>query len=148
MSTVNTKYHDAKLWITHLNEYRALVALSDADQAFGTYARHCHDDDWKTYYFKKKYGTLDFNHLPPHAKAEREDRVQASNDALDLHCETYVDPAAMAAIRLVLTNAPDIDALETKIQIIKKHEFDNYTPMTVDPFAVITQDVARLRAAQ
>ena len=148
MTVTNTEYHDALLWTANLNEYRALVALRDADEEFGNYARHCHADDWKTYRFKQTNGTGNINHLPLHAQVEWESQVKSSNDALDLHCETYADPAVMAAIHLVLTNAPDVDALETKIQIIKKHELDNYTPMTVDPFSVITQDVARLRGAQ
>ena len=75
-------------------------------------------------------------------------QVQAINHALDEHCQTYVDPAVLAAVQLVRTIAPDMDAVETKIAVIKKHELDNDTRMVGDPFAIITQDVARLRGAQ
>lgn len=148
MSANNTEYHDAKLWITNLNEYRALVALRDADEAFGTYARHCDADDWKTYQFKQTYGTTDLRDLPPHGQVEWQAEVKAINDALDRHCKTYADPAVLAAVQLVRTIAPNIDAIETKIEIIKKHELDNDTRMIGDPFAIVTQDVARLRGAQ
>lgn len=148
MTHDNTEYHDAKLWINHLNEYRALVALREADEAFGNYARFCQADDWKTHQFKEFYGTTEMKRLPPHAQVEWQSQVKASNDALDRHCEEYADPAGYAAIQLIRTNAPDIAAVETKISIIKKHELDNDTRMVGDPFTIVTQDVARLRGAQ
>ena len=148
MTDNNTEYHDAKLWITNLNEYRALVALREADEAFGTYARFCHADDWKSHQFKEIYGTTEMKRLPPHAQVEWQSQVKASNDALDRHCEAYADPAGLAAVQLVRTNAPDIAAVETKISVIQKHELDNDTRMIGDPFAIVAQDVARLRGAQ
>lgn len=148
MTDNSTEYHDAKLWLANLNEYRALVALRDADEAFGTYARFCHADDWKTHQFKELYGTTEMKRLPPHAQVEWQSQVKASNDALDRHCGVYADPAGLAAIQLVRTNAPDIAAVETKIAIIKKHELDNDTRMVGDPFIIVARDVARLRGAQ
>ena len=148
MTVNNTEFHDTQLWTINLNEYRALIALRDADEAFGTYARHRDADDWKTYQFKQIYGTTDLREMPPYGQVEWQSQVKAINDALDVHCETYADPAGLAAIELVRTIAPDMDAVETKIGVIKKHELDNDTRMVGDPFAIITQDVARLRGAQ
>ena len=37
MTVNNTEYHDAQLWTANFNEYRALSALQDADEAFGNY---------------------------------------------------------------------------------------------------------------
>lgn len=148
MTDNTTQYHDAKLWISHLNEYRALVALRDADEAFGAYARNCEADDWKTHQIKEAYGTTELKKLPPHAQAEWQSQVKVINDALDRHCETYADPAVLAAVQVVRTFAPDFDAIETKIAIIKKHELDNDTRMVGDPFSIVTHDVARLRGAQ
>lgn len=148
MTASNTEFHDAQRWTTNLNGYRALMALRDADEAFGTYARKCVSDDWKAYQFEQTYGTTVQKNLPPHAQVELQSQVKASNDALEQHCQTYVDPAVMAAVQLIRTMAPSIDAVETKIAVIKKHELNNDTRMVGDPFLIITQDVARLRGAQ
>lgn len=148
MTVDTTKCYDAQLWSRNLTEYRALVALRDADAAFGSYARQCEADDWKSYRFKETYGTTELKKLSAQAQAEWQLQVQAINDALEEHCQTYVDPADLAAIQLVRTIAPDMDAVETKVAVIKKHELDNNTRMVGDPFTIITQDVARLRGAQ
>ncbi|WP_411291462.1 DUF6538 domain-containing protein [Sphingorhabdus sp.] len=131
---------------------RAFPALSPKEASIHAkatgYARHCEEDNSNEHLFKEKYGTLELIKLPPPAQLELQSQIKASNFALGEYCVAYADPATLAAIRLVRTNAPNFDAVERKIAIIKSYRPGNHVDMTGDPFSIVAQDVTRLRGLQ
>lgn len=145
---MSTTLHPASQWQAHLLEYRALIALSNADEAFGIYAKATIQDDAAEYVHRQKYGDTALHLLPAQAQVARRAAINFSNDAASAHYDNFHLPAMHAAIKLALTDAPDMAAAEYKVELIKLHELDNNIFMVSPPMDVVAQDIARLRIVQ
>ena len=134
----------AALWDQRKAKWQLLVALRDADNAFGAHATAYRVWDEVQRSAIDRFGTV------PRAKEDASEAkaIEAGWEALS-EAETawysdYVHPADLAAIGLVLTPAPDLEAVLLKAKIAKDHELDNTTSMPREPMDVILDDVRRL----
>ena len=134
----------AALWDQRKANWQLLVALRDADNAFGAHATAYRVWDEVQRSAIDRFGTV------PRAKEDADEAkiIDAGWEALS-EAETawyvdYVHPADLAAIELVLIPAPDLDAVLLKATIAKDHELDNSISMPREPMDVILDDVRRL----
>ena len=134
----------AALWDQRKAKWQLLVALRDADNAFGAHATAYRVWDEVQRSAIDRFGAL------PRAKEDvGEAKVieagwEALSEAEAAWYSDYVHPADLAALELVLTPAPDLDAVLLKATIAKDHELDNMTSMPREPMDVILDDVRRL----
>ncbi|WP_343347693.1 hypothetical protein WJT74_05245 [Sphingomicrobium sp. XHP0239] len=113
--------------------WRLLRALQDCNYDFGPIAR----------------ANYEYECAESEARGNKDDpRLRAAHErcskADDHGYRTYDEPAADAAITLVNFPAPDVAAVQVKIEAIKHHELDNYLPVKGEPFDFIEADVKRL----
>jgi hypothetical protein len=71
--------------------------------------------------------------------------VKAAENA---YYHNFTDPMCRAAIRLALTPVPDLQALLTKIRVIKEQELDEAASMTRPVLEVLAEDVDALIVAR
>ncbi|HEY1606570.1 MAG TPA: hypothetical protein VGF77_13340 [Allosphingosinicella sp.] len=134
------------LWDRRLHEYRRLQALDDASNAFGPYSLAKEEYDLVCL----RLGVPDTARWSSESlsEADRKEFHEAGR-TMDRKCDVYMDayycPAQDAAIALLLTPAPDLEAALTKIAIIKQHDLHTLTRVPRDCFEVVAEDMARLR---
>lgn len=129
-------------WDRLHHAYRLAVALYDANDAFGYTKAINNEHDRLRYDLDQKYGN--WRKAPAVDQAAVRASLQRCNDASERSLDLYVNPADRAAIALMLTPAPDVDAVHIKIAIAAKHELDNTTGMPREPMDIIIEDVRRL----
>lgn len=64
--------------------------------------------------------------------------------AEDLYWRRCTDPMQQSAATLALTPAPDLEALRTKLAVIRIHELQELDCMTRNCFEVLEEDVGGL----
>lgn len=130
-------------WATRHAEYRRLLVLRDADLTFGVLAEAKYAHEMALQRAEARCATR------AEALAQRDVRVasRALSVAEGRHHATYGDVLESAAIAAVLAPAPDLEAVEVKMTLIRLFELDNRRDMPLPPMEVIEGDLARLSAA-
>jgi len=82
------------------------------------------------------------------AGADRQAAFARIDRAENLFWHRCTAPMQAAAIALVLSPAPHLEALRQKIAVIRAHELHELDSMTRDCFEVLEEDVGRLRAVR
>lgn len=108
-------------WDRRLHRYRCLAALAEAEQKFGAFA------EAEAAWGNSRIG-----------RAE----IEAAETAI--HRDYYV-PLWQAALLLMRTPAPDLDAALVKISLIREHEL-NYDASVADgeAMAIVREDLRRV----
>ena len=134
----------AALWGQRKAKWQLAVALRDADNAFGAHATAYRAWDEIQRSAIERFGN--FQRAKEDAEAGKviEAEWGALDDAETAWFNEYVHPADLAAIELMLTPAPDLEAVLLKATIAKDHELDNTFSMPREPMDVILEDVQRL----
>jgi hypothetical protein len=115
------------LWDRRLAHYRRLAAAAKAAAENGWF-RAAND----RFYREKADPAAD--HKAAFARLDR---------AEDLYWHRCTEPMQEAAVALALTPAPHVEALRTKITVIRTHELHELECMPRDCFEVLEEDVAR-----
>lgn len=127
-------------WAICYASYRCLVALRDADVAFGALA------DAK--YARKMAIQLAETRCATRTEALAQREVKAANRALSAaeehHHLHFGDPLQAAAIATVMAPAPDPDALDIKLDLVRRFELDNSRAMPRRPMEIVQEDADRL----
>lgn len=129
-------------WDRALRKYRRAMVMFEATEQYGKFKHLGHDLE-----LAREKATQNFGHW---RKADKEtaaelDRLYEREDAAwQAAYQLYCVPACNAAIELLLTPAPDVDAVMYKMEVAKTHELDNHTGVP-DVFDVIKDDWERLR---
>lgn len=132
-------------WQRAFDRYRLLHGLITAEESFGAMgqANAVHDEERAR--VARKVGCA--------AKEvwRREDGrslLKASFDAVELAEKRFaVDwctPYDAAAVALVLTPAPDIDAILYKVDVIERHDLSGEGALPRDPMSILLDDAQRL----
>jgi hypothetical protein len=121
---------EASLWNERLTRYRHLAARAKAAAETGwfraandRYYRACADPT-----------------------ADRKAAFARVGRAEDLYWRRCTDPMQKAAAALVLTPAPDLEALRHKLAVIRAHQLHELDCMSRDCFELLEEDVGQLRA--
>ncbi|MEA3036646.1 MAG: hypothetical protein QOH04_2418 [Sphingomonadales bacterium] len=119
---------DRTLWNNRLARYRRLAARAKAAAETGwfraandRYYRACADPT-----------------------ADRKTAFARVNRAEDQFWRRCTAPLQQAAVALVLTPAPDLEALRVKLAVIRAHQLHEEGSMSRDCFEVLERDVDRL----
>jgi len=132
-------------WCAHLFEYRRLKALMDADEALGPTAASEVEQDCARALLAERHGGREAAMRNPTAAAEFKAIMEADNAACARQFREFVTPCDLAAVRLAVTPAPNLDAAILKIAIIKERELDSFGEMPGDPFDFVAADLERLK---
>lgn len=119
---------DPALWTERLTRYRRLAARAEAAAETGWF-RAANDR---------------YNRAFADPSADRKTAFARVSRAEDLYWRRCTDPMQQAAATLALTPAPDLEALRTKIAVIRTHELHELDCMTRNCFEVLEEDVGRL----
>ena len=119
---------DHALWKTNLARYRRLAARAEAAAETGWF-RAANDR-----YYRESADP----------SADRKAAFARVSRAEDLYWRRCTDPMQQAAATLALTPAPDLEALRTKLALIRTHELQELDCMTRNCFEVLQEDVGRL----
>jgi hypothetical protein len=130
-------------WAACYSRYRSLLILRDADAAFGSLAHASYAREMAIQRAETRCGSR------REAMAQRD--VKAACRALcgaeEQHYQKYGDPLEAAAIEVVMARAPDLAAVEFKLELIRKFELDNSRDVPRPPMEIIEADVAALSEA-
>jgi hypothetical protein len=117
-------------WERNLAAYRIAAALTDAGASFGPFARENDAFDLAKRRLEDRHGSITRAKLEPEAGAEWAEVWARMGEAEEVRYRELLKPMWAAAIRLVLTPAPDLEAALIKVEIIKHEELDNDADMT------------------
>lgn len=131
-------------WALCYAKYRRLLVLRDADVAFGAVGDAAYAREMAIQRAETRCGSRS------EALAQREVKAaaRAAIAADERHHVLFGDPLDAAAIATVLAPAPDIDALEIKLSLIRTWELDNCSAMPRPPMEIILEDADRLASLQ
>lgn len=114
-------------WERRLARYRLLAALEVSHRKFGGYFETTDKTARERLLINDEYGSWNAAGVDPQG-LQRVDAVFQAEEAIsDLHCKRFAAPADRAATLLVLTPAPDIDAVELKIKVIQDNDMVMWT---------------------
>ena len=119
---------DRSLWDERLARYRRLAAQAEAAAETGWF-RAANDR-----YYRESADP----------SADRKAAFARVSRAEDLYWRRCTDPMQQAAATLALTPAPDLEALRTKLALIRTHDLQELDCMTRNCFEVLEEDVGRL----
>lgn len=129
-------------WPTCFAAYRRLLILRDADVAFGTLA----DAEYKREMALQQAEARCATRAEALAQRDVKTASRALCAAEERHHEIYGDKLEAAAIAAVLAPAPDLEAVELKMTLIRRFELDNSRAMPRRPMEIIQEDADRLAA--
>jgi hypothetical protein len=118
------------LWNAHLARYRRLAARAEAAAETGWF-RAANDR-----YYRESADP----------SADRKAAFARVSRAEDLYWRRCTDPMQQAAATLALTPAPDLEALRTKLALIRTHDLQELDCMTRNCFEVLEEDAGALSA--
>lgn len=137
-ATATTHTPDPR-WNRRVARYRRARALMEADYAFGDNAKANEAFNTARAEAVRAVGEGRLDEHPGFPEA-----WEAMSRADEERFRRYIRPADLAAMLVVLTPAPNLEAALLKVEIIKEHELDNYSPMPRDPFGIVLEDMRRL----
>jgi hypothetical protein len=135
---------DRALWDRRRDRFAILKALRDADEAFGRCADGNRAYDLFRRIVRERHGTNDKRRVPAETQAEWDVEFEKMNASDAIFTARFCKPADLAAIELIMTPAPDLDAALLKIEIIKDFELWNTYEVPVDCMDLVSADMARL----
>jgi len=148
VSQCSTKAEGATInrsaWDRARRNYECRRALQEAVEKFGALAQVSEKRQLVHYEVKERFGTTRGDRVDAAAKRKLDAAYEAEQRVSDKWMDEYVYPTEAAAIALLLTPAPDIEALQFKMRVIEKEELhlSNATPR--DCCQVLHEDVARV----
>lgn len=135
---------DRRLWDRRVACYRRLVTRAEQAAATGWFR-----DSNDRYYrdaaaVKARFGSRkQAEHSPEGSKLW--DAIWGRLvDAENLYYEQCSSPIIEAAVALILTPAPDSDALLAKLRVMRERELETFEDMPRHPLEVLEEDVTRL----
>jgi hypothetical protein len=127
-ATVPTDAEARALWDHRLARYRRLAEAAKAAAETGWF-RAANDR---------------YNRESADPSTDRKTAFARIDRAEDLYWRRCTDPMQQAAATLALTPAPDLEALRTKLALIRTHDLQELDCMTRNCFEVLEEDVGRL----
>lgn len=123
------------------------TALRKADEGFGALAKANREHDDLYMPLKSKYG---IHGIKEGCSATELEALRASRDrsdeAANQHYDRYYIPENNAAIAVVMSPAPNVEALLDKIRLVVEYDLDSDRDMKRDPMEIVLEDVRRLGA--
>lgn len=134
----------AEIWTRRLAHYRRLHARAKAEAETGAFraANDRHDEAFAE--ITARYGNWRKALRSKTGKplcAAAYARIAAAESA---YCRQYTVPLEKAALALMRTPAPDLQALRAKIEVMRDQEVDCFDGTPSDPLEVVWRDVQRL----
>lgn len=142
--TTKQATHAQDAWASALTRFKLADALYRSNNAFSKSKNLLNTYDLEELAGVRACGTI----LAAKAHAFHGPRMAAAlaavDEADDRAFREIINPADQAALALVLTPAPDADALLFKVDVIERYELDNYSDFPGDPIDHIAAEAARL----
>jgi len=137
---LSTPFRDESMWRQLHADFRRLRLMRDADAAFGALAAADEKHAATMAQLKAKAGS-DAEATSSRAATESYRCFRAAEEG---YWQEFSEPVQAAARRLTLTPAPDVDALEVKVRLIREFELDLDKEMPGDVMSILQQDSERL----
>ena len=134
----------ALLWHDRLARYRRLAAEAEQAAATGWFAAANARYEREQAEIAARFGSWEAARETEEGRRHRRTAFDRVDRAEDLYWRRCTDPMQKAAVALVLTLAPDLEALRTKIAVIRAHQLHELDSMIRDCFEVLEEDVGRL----
>lgn len=138
--------NDVTAWRAALAEWQRARALMDAFYDIGPMYRA--SEDWRLgrQDLVDTYGSIDNAKQDP-AGAQEFERIWSHHKSWEDRQEEFYGPADEAARQLILTPAPDLDAILVKIDVTKKHELHFENEMGGEPWDIISAELRAIGGA-
>jgi hypothetical protein len=130
-------------WDTRFAEWLTADGLARSDYQFGAYFKASANYDETQARLKSEHG-LDYRACEK-GKKDADIAWEKMNKAEDERASRYLSPMWEAAQQLAMTPAPNLAAALFKIEVVKREDLHMDRTMTVDPFTLVSADMARLR---
>jgi hypothetical protein len=131
-------------WKRRLLRWRSSNLLMRADEQFGDYRHESDEQELERAELVARYGSIPAAKADPAGREAWESLWARMSATEERRNRRFIARADRAAAVLMLTPAPDMEAIELKIEVIKEHELDNWKGMPREPIDVIAEDLRRL----
>lgn len=132
-------------WDARYSRFRLLAALRQADERFGARYAAAEKVDRARLALEMQFGCIERAMRDPEGKAALRLLNEEDDAAGAVLAEVYYDPEFDAAAALLITPAPDAEAVEIKVKLAGDYDFQCYDGLP-DPFEAVNADVQRLFA--
>jgi hypothetical protein len=135
---------DRAAWDRAKFRYEARLLHQEAVEKLGYL--HVATDDRKTarYIVAELSGVRDAYMVTEKSHPHLATRIRAADRANERWAKECVEPLDQAAIALLLTPAPDLEAVKFKFAMIERHELHEWTMTPRDCAEVIRKDLVRI----